>query len=312
MAADLTHFLLPSSRLPTDVTFMVSGKEVGAHKSFLAAAHPAFDQMFFGVEAGAVVNRVKVEGEVNEDTFNLFLRHMYGCKMEVVEITELSTLAELYSIASQFGQVELEKEVKERLRGLLTNETRGPIELVEVKMLLARHKVEELLPLMEEKVKGVEVGEDDMDGLFVIVDQDGPQSKMAEKMVARFLSKHCPSTRQLATFVATRSKQLLPAGALARILESFHKDGMGLEYEVEEVDVELVMKEGDHCKVEGHERKSLTKVYDAGIEDADDVKRERGKNILDQKETIMRFLAFTNFPEEMRDKMVENFFEQAI
>ena len=58
--ADLTNFLLPSSRLPTDVTFMVSGKEVGAHKSFLATAHPAFDQMFFEAEAGARVTRVKV------------------------------------------------------------------------------------------------------------------------------------------------------------------------------------------------------------------------------------------------------------
>ena len=135
---------------------------------------------------------------------------------------------------------------------------------------------------------------------------------MAEKMVARFLSKHCPSTRQLATFVATRSKQVLPAGALARILESIHKDGMGLEYEVEEVDVEVVVKEGDYCMVEGHESKSLTKVYDAGTEDAVYVEREGGQDILDQKETITRFLAFTNFPEEMRDKMVENFFEQAI
>ena len=60
MAVDLTNFLLPSSRLPTDVTFVVSGKEVGAHKSFLAAAHTAFDKMFFEAEAGAGVTRVKV------------------------------------------------------------------------------------------------------------------------------------------------------------------------------------------------------------------------------------------------------------
>ena len=31
-------------------------KEIGALKSFPAAAHPAFDQMFFGAEAGAGVN----------------------------------------------------------------------------------------------------------------------------------------------------------------------------------------------------------------------------------------------------------------
>ena len=66
MAADLTHFLLPSSRLPKDVTFIASGKEVGAHKSLLAAAHPAFDEMFFGSEEGAKVNRMEV-------SFKLFL-----------------------------------------------------------------------------------------------------------------------------------------------------------------------------------------------------------------------------------------------
>ena len=57
--ADLTHFLLPSSRLPNDVTFLVNGKEIGAHKSFLATAHPAFDKMFFGAESGAGVTRVE-------------------------------------------------------------------------------------------------------------------------------------------------------------------------------------------------------------------------------------------------------------
>ena len=59
-AADLTHFLLPSSRLPTDVTFIVSGREVAAHKNFLAAAHPAFEEIFYGERAGDNVNMVTV------------------------------------------------------------------------------------------------------------------------------------------------------------------------------------------------------------------------------------------------------------
>jgi len=303
-AADLTHFLLPSSRLPTDVSFMVSGKEIGAHKSFLAAAHPGFDEMFFGAEAVAAgVNRVKVEGEVSEDAFNPFLRHMYGCKINVVEITELSTLAELHRIASQFGQMELEKEVKERLGWHLEKETsRGPVALMEVNILLARHKVEELLPLVEEKVKVIEVGEEDLAGLLAIVNQGGPQAKMAEEMVARFLGKNCPTTRQLAAFVAARSKELLPAEALARILQSIHEDGVEIENEV---------KGDDHCKVEEEdEGKSKTKVNDSGSED---VQKDKGREcISDQKETIMRFLAFTNFPENMRVKMVETFFDQAI
>jgi len=308
MAVDLTNFLLPSSRLPTDVTFMVSGKEVGAHKSFLAAAHRAFDQMFFEAEAGAGVTRVKVEGEVSEHTFNLFLRHMYGCKMEVKEVAELSTLAELHSIASQFGQVELEKEVKERLRQLLNMETRGPTALVELNMLLAKLNVGWLLPAVEEKARVIEVGEEDLDGLLAIINQDGLQSKMAEDLVARFLGKHCPSTRQLAAFIATKIKERLPAGALARILQSIHKGGVGLEDNVEEVNVNGATRGGDHCKEEGEESRRTTHVRT----EHEDFEKEKEKDISGQKETIMRFLTFTNFPENMRIKMVETFFEQTL
>ena len=59
MAADMTHLL---DDFPTDFTFLVGGKEVGAHKSRLAAAHPIFE-MICGAEeeeAGAGVNWVKV------------------------------------------------------------------------------------------------------------------------------------------------------------------------------------------------------------------------------------------------------------
>ena len=35
---------------------------------------------------------------MSEHTFNLFLRHMYGCKIEVEEVAEFSTLAELHYI----------------------------------------------------------------------------------------------------------------------------------------------------------------------------------------------------------------------
>ena len=51
MAGDLSHFLLPNSRLPKDVSFLVSGVEVAAHKSLLASQHQIFDKMFFEDEA---------------------------------------------------------------------------------------------------------------------------------------------------------------------------------------------------------------------------------------------------------------------
>ena len=106
---------------------------------------------------------------------------MYGCRMEVAAITELLTLLELLSITRQFEQVELGKEVKERLTDLLNNmEMRGHCsKLVEVVTLLARYKVEELLPLVEEKVKKAQVGEKDLAGLIVMVNDGGTQSKVS-------------------------------------------------------------------------------------------------------------------------------------
>ena len=120
---------------------------------------------------------------MSEDTFNLFLRHMYGCKVEVMEVAKFSTLVELHSIASQFGQVELEKDVKERLRWLLNMETKGPSSLVELNMLLTKHKVEWLLPLVEEKAKAIEVGEAELDGLLEIVNRDGPHAEVRIRLI---------------------------------------------------------------------------------------------------------------------------------
>ena len=109
----------------------------------------------------------------------MFLRHMYGCKMEVAAITELFTLTELHILTCQFEQVELGKEVKERLRELLNTEKRRPCALVEARMLLVKHNVEELLPLVEEQVKEALVGEEDLAGLLVMVNDGGPPSKVS-------------------------------------------------------------------------------------------------------------------------------------
>ena len=54
----------------------------------------------------------------------------------------------------------------------------------------------------------------------------------------------------------------------------------------------------------------MIKIYNAEPVDQQDIKQE--KEIQDEKDVIERFLEFTNFPEELRAKMVEAFFEQAI
>ena len=57
---DLTKRLLPSSHLPTDVTFILVDGEVSAHKSILATCHPAFEQIFGAGTEKKEVNWVKV------------------------------------------------------------------------------------------------------------------------------------------------------------------------------------------------------------------------------------------------------------
>ena len=118
-----------------------------------------------------------MEGDIRTDTFNLFLHHQYGCKVDLPKINDCATLAELHSLTRQFGQVEMGKVVKQRLEEVLESWKR-PSEIVEMSTLLVKHRMEELLPLVEEKVKKVQVGEEDLTELLDIVGQRGPQAKV--------------------------------------------------------------------------------------------------------------------------------------
>ena len=65
---------------------------------------------------------IKVEVDVSEDTFTVFLRHLYGSKLDVEKVTELETLVELYSLSCQFAQEELREILVGKVGGLLTKE----------------------------------------------------------------------------------------------------------------------------------------------------------------------------------------------
>ena len=217
---DLSHFLLPNSRLRPNVKFLVGEEEVPAHKGILASAHSFFDEMFFGTETTCETQietiRVKVKGDVDPAVFTLFLHHFYGRKFEVAKTTDLPVLVQLHIICCQFGQEELDKRLMERLQLVLEKETIGPRGLIEANMLLVKHGVVELLPLVEARMAEVEVGDEDFPGLVTIVVNGGqgaevgvlhckwkltPQTlsqsltsfylflKMAELMVAKYLSK---------------------------------------------------------------------------------------------------------------------------
>ena len=124
---------------------------------------------------------------------------------------------------------------------------------------------------------------------------------MAKELLTRFLVKNYHSAWQLAISVATLSKELLPVGALERILDGIKEDVKMVE----------VSKGAQHCKeeTEGDRNKRMT---NAGAGDEEDVQGDA--EVEDGLGLIKRFLDFTNFPgdEEMRVKLIEAFFEQAI
>ena len=108
---------------------------------------------------------------------------------------------------------------------------------------------------------------------------------------------------------------MLPADVLSRIIGGINKD---VEAGGKEVDV---TKGEDFEKVKGAiAREEMTKIYNVGAVDDEDVQQEavaeedaqKEKGVQDEKDIIKRFLEFTNFPEELRAKMVEAFFDQAV
>ena len=96
---DLSHFLLPSSRLAPDIAFLVGqeGERVPAHRGILATALPAFDGMFFGPDS-STADEVMVE-QVDPGAFRLFLLHVYGKRMELAADPDFTTMAQLFRFA---------------------------------------------------------------------------------------------------------------------------------------------------------------------------------------------------------------------
>jgi len=287
MAGDLSHFLLPNSRLPKDVSFLVSGVEVAAHKSLLASQHQIFDKMFFEDEAGSATTTVKVEVDVSEDTFTVFLRHLYGSKLDV---TELETLVEFYSLACQFAQEELREILVGKVSGLLTKESRGPCETVELRNLLVKHKMEELFHLVKES----QVKAEDLDELLAIASKGDSQSKVAEDMLVRYLGTRCPSAPELAAFAASTSKELLSDKMLATILQGIHEVSIG----------ESVVKEVDSRTAPSVKKDNFEKV----VEDTDPKEEDK----VDGRDILRMFFVFTKFPEKFMDPMIEMFYEEAV
>ena len=199
--------------------------------------------------------------------------------------------------------------------------------MVELRNLLSKHKVEELVPLVKES----QVKAEDLEGLLAIARKGGSQSKVrspvvfaqglkitapkvAKEMVVRYLNSACPTTRELAAFAASTSKELLPDEMLETIIKvhtldlnmkSLHKTIVQGIHEVsreEVVEKEVVPQKALSFNKDIPEQDVVVKT-DA----EDEVEEEK----VEGREILRRFLEFTKFPEKYRDPMIEEFFEEA-
>ena len=223
MSDDLTHFLLPTSRLPTDVTFLLPTSTFPAHKAILSTHLAAFDDLFFGPFADRGREVVQVDG-ISADSFELFLHHCYGDKVEVEGLGELPILAELHALAQRYGDSELLGAAGGQVRALVAEETE-PGKLEELHGLLVRLEAGELARVVGERLEEVvpEVTEESFARLVVLAEGGGQQVSSCDDCtctqdlvgrLASFLGRHCPTTHTLAAFLAARPN-LHPATTLA-------------------------------------------------------------------------------------------------
>ena len=119
---NLLHFLLPTSRLPPDVNFLVSTSttpvSIMAHKCFLADASSVFDKMFFltgTASAKQGVESVEVKN-VTVETFRKFVEHIYGKELVIEEMFSVLSMLELLLLVYQYDMVELRVKLIGRIK----------------------------------------------------------------------------------------------------------------------------------------------------------------------------------------------------
>ena len=242
MSGNIVHYLAPNSRLPTDVNFEIYTSvsstpiHVGAHKCFLADASTVFEEMFYrekkpDVGGGGNVT-VRVDN-IGEAVFRMFLKHLYGEKVEVGELSifsalEMSELVEKYQI----------KDLGEELANSVKSQHVDKENVLKVVEMLKK------LTIPSKAKVGVEM------------------------MVADYLQvNYGRSVFKLATFLTENS-----------------------------VDGEII------CFL----MEMITKVGWVDIEE------KEKPNAYDEKKLLCRYLAFTSFPEDQADKIVEKFIEDDV
>jgi len=271
-AGDLTHFLLPSSRLATDVIFTVGEERIPAHKGILAEASPAFDSFFFG-PFSIQREEVMVEG-VTADTFTLFLHHNYGKRLEVYGTCDFHTLAELYTLANKFEDKEMLNKVVGRMLELVA-EGGEVVFLSDLFEMVSTHHVAEVEDAVANKLNQVKVREEDFPALMQLAcGGAGPRQKLLLHILARFLGNHCPSSHQLALFLA--AQPLLNSETVVAVLKLIPEPSQGLP-------------------------RGKAEEEDAGM-------GRKDKFELERREVIEEFLEFSRrFPKQFKEAMVDSY-----
>ena len=95
-------------------------------------------------------HQIQVKVDVSESTLTLFLRYLYGAKVDVEEEDiHPITLMELHSLAFQFEQEELKLAARRRFRYLLSQEAWASLHTVDLRNEMARHNMLEIVHLVK-------------------------------------------------------------------------------------------------------------------------------------------------------------------
>jgi len=269
-AGDLTHFLLPSSRLATDVIFTVGEERIPAHKGILAEASPAFESFFFG-PFSVQREEVMVEG-VSAKTFTLFLHHNYGKRLEVSDASDFHMLGELYTLANKFEDKEVLNKVVGRMLELVAEG--GEVDfLSDLFEVVSTHHVAEVEDAVANKLNQVKVREEDFPALMQLAGGGGgPRQELLRHILARFLGKHFPSSHQLALFLA--AQPLLDSETVVSVLKLIPVPSHGLPR----------------------------------VEEAEEEEADVGRKELERREIIEEFLEFSRrFPRQFKGEMMDSY-----
>ena len=129
MPSNIAHYLSPNCRLPTDVDFEVyassssSPAHVRAHKCFLADASTVFEEMFYK-DGKSIVGTEEVTVRIDnmdESIFRLFLKHLYGGKVEVGEL-DISSLLNMSELVEKYKIEHLGQELVENVKSQQVNQ----------------------------------------------------------------------------------------------------------------------------------------------------------------------------------------------